>query len=88
MFWCPPQALENQAIACDHRRIPFDGPKEVSLDGAIFHVDAEIMRLVMPGLVADDEDWASQIPTLIAYGTLALVTFMAQGRTIMVRMAM
>ena len=38
-------------------------------------------------LVADDEDWASQIPTLIAYGTLALVTFMAQGRTIMVRMA-
>jgi len=37
--------------------------------------------------VSGGEDWSTQIPVLIAYGTLALVTFMAQGRTVMMRVA-
>jgi signal transduction histidine kinase len=37
--------------------------------------------------VAGEDDWSTQVPTLIAYGTLALVTFMTQGRVVMVRLA-
>jgi two-component system, OmpR family, heavy metal sensor histidine kinase CusS len=37
--------------------------------------------------LAGDSDWQLQIPTLIAYGTLALITFMAQGRKTMIRLA-
>jgi two-component system, OmpR family, heavy metal sensor histidine kinase CusS len=37
--------------------------------------------------LAGDSDWQMQVPTLIAYGTLALITFMAQGRKTMVRFA-
>jgi|GEM_PF-636513 len=37
--------------------------------------------------VAGEDDWSTQVPTLIAYGTLALVTFMTKGRAVMVRLA-
>ena len=37
--------------------------------------------------LSDDEEWGRQLPTLIAYGTLALITFAAQGRTVMLRLA-
>ena len=37
--------------------------------------------------VSGDDDWSTQVPTLIAYGTLALVTFMTQGRAVMIRVA-
>jgi two-component system, OmpR family, heavy metal sensor histidine kinase CusS len=34
-----------------------------------------------------DDDWGRQVPTLIAYGTLAGITFATQGRTVMLRLA-
>jgi two-component system, OmpR family, heavy metal sensor histidine kinase CusS len=34
-----------------------------------------------------DAEWGRQVPTLIAYGTLALITFAAQGRSVMLRLA-
>jgi signal transduction histidine kinase len=34
-----------------------------------------------------DAEWGRQVPLLIAYGTLALITFAAQGRTVMLRLA-
>ncbi len=34
-----------------------------------------------------DDEWGRQIPTLIAYGTLAAITFASQGRTAMLRLA-
>ena len=37
--------------------------------------------------VSGDDDWSGQVPTLIAYGTLAGITFAAQGRSTMLRLA-
>jgi signal transduction histidine kinase len=34
-----------------------------------------------------DVEWGRQVPILIAYGTLALITFATQGRTVMLRLA-
>jgi two-component system, OmpR family, heavy metal sensor histidine kinase CusS len=34
-----------------------------------------------------DAEWGRQVPTLIAYGTLAVITFATQGRTVMLRLA-
>ena len=34
-----------------------------------------------------DAEWGRQVPLLIAYGTLALITFATQGRTVMLRLA-
>ena len=36
---------------------------------------------------ATDTDWSTQVPTLIAYGVLALIMFMARGRSRMIRYA-
>jgi signal transduction histidine kinase len=38
-------------------------------------------------LALGSDDWSSLVPPLIGYGTLALITFMAQGRTVMMRLA-
>jgi two-component system, OmpR family, heavy metal sensor histidine kinase CusS len=38
-------------------------------------------------LALDNEEWSSLVPPLIGYGTLALITFMAQGRAVLVRVA-
>jgi two-component system heavy metal sensor histidine kinase CusS len=37
--------------------------------------------------VTGDDDWSRQVPTLIAYGTLAAITFATQGRTVMLGLA-
>src|ERR1035437_9820215 len=37
--------------------------------------------------LSDDAEWGRQVPILIAYGTLAAITFATQGRTVMLRLA-
>ncbi len=37
--------------------------------------------------LSDDVEWGRQVPILIAYGTLAAITFATQGRTVMLRLA-
>lgn len=38
-------------------------------------------------LVLDNDEWSTLVPPLIGYGTLALITFMAQGRVVIVRLS-
>jgi signal transduction histidine kinase len=37
--------------------------------------------------LSGDPEWGRQVPILIAYGTLAAITFATQGRTVMLRLA-
>jgi signal transduction histidine kinase len=57
---------------------------------AAIRVGGSLLMLVITlvsWLALGNEDWSTLVAPLIGYGTLALITFMAQGRAVLVRLA-
>lgn len=72
----------SEAAAGQRRRV-VSAAASLRLAGSVVFLVVSIILWKGTG----DDDWSRQVPVLIAYGTLAGITFAVQGRTAMVRLA-
>ena len=72
----------GEAAGVQRRRI-LAAAASLRLYGALLFLVVSAIMWQLSG----DPEWGRQVPILIAYGTLAAITFATQGRTVMLRLA-
>ena len=78
----PVPGVLGEAATVQRRRI-LAAASSLRLYGSLLFLAASAVMWKL----SDDAEWGRQIPILIAYGTLAGITFATQGRTVMLRLA-